>query len=126
MSDPTRSYDNGEVIVEWRKELCVHCEVCVIGLPQVFNVNKRPWVDVSTATTEQIVSQVELCPSGALRIKRPEPFWPKCGVCGKAIATEEEAEEMWVGPINAPGGSKGYVHKGGGACLTQKPDRPPS
>ena len=46
-----------------------------------------------------------------------KPFWPKCGLCGKPINLESEAEEFWTGPINSPGGSKGYIHVGRGECL---------
>lgn len=69
MSEPTRSYDNGEIVVEWRPELYVHCEVCISGLPQVFNLQARPWVNVNAATTEEIRNQVRQCPDGALSIK---------------------------------------------------------
>lgn len=72
MSEPTRSYSNGEIIVEWRPELCVHCEACVNGLPQVFNMSARPWVNVSAATTKQIVNQVNQCPDAALSIRKAQ------------------------------------------------------
>lgn len=67
MSDPTRVYTNGEINVEWRPERCVHCEACIHGLPQVFNLEKRPWVNMQAATTDEIKAQVERCPDGALR-----------------------------------------------------------
>lgn len=68
MSKPTRTYSNAEITVEWRPELCVHCERCVQGLPQVFDVNARPWVNMDGATTTEIVLQVQKCPEGALSL----------------------------------------------------------
>lgn len=50
----------------------------------------------------------------------PEPFWPACALCGKPIQTEAEAELIWIGPINAPGGQQCYMHVGRGACLLAK------
>jgi uncharacterized Fe-S cluster protein YjdI len=50
----------------WKPELCVHCQLCVQGLPQVFKPDERPWVTTEAATEEEIIKQVEQCPSGAL------------------------------------------------------------
>ncbi|GEP94022.1 (4Fe-4S)-binding protein [Chitinophaga cymbidii] len=60
-------YSNGEVTVVWKPEFCKHSARCVSQLPEVFNVNAKPWIDVNGASTERIVEQVKRCPSGALR-----------------------------------------------------------
>jgi len=61
-----KEYTNGEVTVVWKPALCIHSKNCVTGLPTVFDFNARPWVNAQGATTEQIVKQVQQCPSGAL------------------------------------------------------------
>ncbi len=66
MNKPTRTYTNGEITVEWRPELCIHCEACFHGLPEVFDPNKRPWVNMAGARSEDIKQQVAQCPSAAL------------------------------------------------------------
>jgi len=38
------------------------------GFPLVFNPRRRPWVEVTAATTDEIAAQVAKCPSGALSI----------------------------------------------------------
>lgn len=63
---PTRVYKTEEIAVEWRPELCVHCRVCITGLPQVFDMNARPWVNIGGASSAEITRQVGECPSGAL------------------------------------------------------------
>lgn len=63
-----RTYTNGEINVKWQSDLCTKCEACWRGLPAVFDPSARPWVRMSAATTEEIRSQVEKCPSGALSI----------------------------------------------------------
>ncbi len=70
MNTAKREYSNGEVTVLWDASLCTHSGICVRGLPQVFNVHLHPWIDVTKATTEEIVAQVAQCPSGALAIRR--------------------------------------------------------
>jgi uncharacterized Fe-S cluster protein YjdI len=62
----TKHYSNGELTIVWKNYLCMHSRNCVHGLPEVFNYQKRPWIDVQGATTQQIIDQVKKCPSGAL------------------------------------------------------------
>lgn len=69
----TREYNNGEIKVFWRQPLCTHCQACITGLPEVFDLTTKPWVNMNGATTEQIIAQVEQCPSGALTFKRFTP-----------------------------------------------------
>ena len=62
----TKKYSNGEVTIVWKPELCYHSENCVNHLPQVFNPDKRPWIDAEGAGTDKIIQTVRKCPSGAL------------------------------------------------------------
>jgi uncharacterized Fe-S cluster protein YjdI len=71
MSNPTRTYKKDDLIVEWRQDLCIHCGDCINGLPKVFNLEARPWVNPDGASKEEIRSQVLRCPSGALQLGQP-------------------------------------------------------
>jgi uncharacterized Fe-S cluster protein YjdI len=70
MEDITKKYDNGEITVVWQPHLCIHSANCVKGLPGVFNLAQKPWINVQAADTEAIISQVNKCPSGALSYYR--------------------------------------------------------
>lgn len=71
MSDSgRREYSNGEITVIWQPSLCQHSGICARGLPKVFDPKRRPWVDPLAATTDEIIAQVEKCPSGALSWRR--------------------------------------------------------
>lgn len=59
-------YTNGTITVVWKPDKCEHSARCVKNLPCVFNVNKRPWIDIDGASTEEIAQVVDMCPSGAL------------------------------------------------------------
>lgn len=63
-----REYTNGEITVKWDSDLCTACGLCKTGLPQVFNPDARPWVNMAGATSAEIVEQVKQCPTGALLI----------------------------------------------------------
>jgi uncharacterized Fe-S cluster protein YjdI len=66
MSQKTFHYTNGEVTVVWEPDLCKHSGNCVRGLPKVFDLKRKPWIEVNQSDTVHIVEQVKKCPSGAL------------------------------------------------------------
>ena len=62
-----RTYENDDIIVYWDSDLCIHVAECLKGNNQVFNLNQRPWVNLSAAPAEEIARVIDLCPSGALK-----------------------------------------------------------
>jgi uncharacterized Fe-S cluster protein YjdI len=64
-----KEYSNGEITILWQPKLCTHAGVCVRTLPKVYNPKATPWVTVENASTEELKSQVDKCPSGALSYK---------------------------------------------------------
>lgn len=66
MDEPTIRYSRGEITVLWKPDRCIHSGICVRGLPAVFDVKRKPWIDMTGAEQAEIISQVERCPSGAL------------------------------------------------------------
>ena len=69
MKDPVQHYEKGGLTVTFDPRVCTHSGVCVQGLYDVFDVSKRPWVNLDGAPTEQVVEQVKRCPSGALQFR---------------------------------------------------------
>ncbi len=72
------SFESDDIIVDYEVKRCIHAENCVHGLPAVFDVKKRPWIQPEHATAEQVVKAVMDCPTGALKFRRkvdgsPEP-----------------------------------------------------
>ena len=64
-----KEYTNGEVTIVWQPDLCIHSKICwnpVNGLPAVFRPREKPWIQVTAATSSEIIAQVNKCPSGAL------------------------------------------------------------
>ncbi|WP_114561472.1 (4Fe-4S)-binding protein [Desertihabitans aurantiacus] len=58
--------------VSFDGEVCRHAAECVRGMPEVFDVAARPWIDPAVAATDASAQQlrevVGRCPSGALQI----------------------------------------------------------
>jgi uncharacterized Fe-S cluster protein YjdI len=67
-----KSYVGESVIVSFDPDLCQHSGKCVQGLPAVFEVGRSPWIMPDAASGDEVIAQVELCPSGALRIEPKE------------------------------------------------------
>lgn len=66
-----KEYSSGELTVLWQPDKCIHAGECVKRLPKVYNPNKRPWIQVDNATSEELKQQIQACPSGALSYKMP-------------------------------------------------------
>ena len=65
-------YSNGELTIIWQPGKCIHSGICVKTLPAVYKPVERPWITIGNATTEQLIAQIDKCPSGALSYKLPE------------------------------------------------------
>jgi len=63
----TRVYETSELRVLWDATRCIHTAKCLRGLPEVFDVSARPWVDMSRASAQRIAETIRTCPTGALR-----------------------------------------------------------
>ena len=65
-----REYRTDQIVVYWEPKLCIHTGNCLRGLHQVFNIRRRPWVNVEAASPDQIAEVIQRCPTGALRFER--------------------------------------------------------
>jgi uncharacterized Fe-S cluster protein YjdI len=65
----TKAYAGNGITVTFDSEICIHAGKCVQGLPNVFNVDARPWINVDGASRQAIADQVDHCPSGALQYR---------------------------------------------------------
>jgi uncharacterized Fe-S cluster protein YjdI len=61
-----KEYSNGELTVVWRPKKCIHSEMCVKRLPEVYKPSEKPWITPENATTTALKTQIKECPSGAL------------------------------------------------------------
>ena len=61
-----KEYTNDNIKITWKPELCEHAGNCFNGLPKVFNPKERPWINIDAATSEEIIHQVNHCPTDAL------------------------------------------------------------
>jgi uncharacterized Fe-S cluster protein YjdI len=67
-----KAYRSEEITVSFDLERCIHSAECVRGLPEVFDTEKRPWIQPDRAEPDAITTVVLRCPSGALQFERED------------------------------------------------------
>lgn len=60
------TYESDEIKVTYDLKRCIHAAECIKGLPDVFDPNKKPWVQPGNSTSEAVANVIEKCPTGAL------------------------------------------------------------
>ncbi|MBL1214629.1 MAG: hypothetical protein HND52_14835 [Ignavibacteriae bacterium] len=70
MPEKRIKYKSDSIEISFAPKLCIHAAECANGLPDVFDPNKKPWVDPNAAEVQEIVDVIEKCPSGALKYQR--------------------------------------------------------
>ncbi len=59
-------YEGKEVTIHDDRGICSHAGYCTDGLPSVFRMGKKPWIDPNGASQDDIIETIKKCPSGAL------------------------------------------------------------
>ncbi|MBT2897060.1 (4Fe-4S)-binding protein [Streptomyces sp. McG3] len=67
-----RSYDGEGIVVGFDAHRCLHAAECVTGLPAVFDVGRRPWIQPDNAPADEVADVIHRCPSGALQYHRTD------------------------------------------------------
>lgn len=67
-----REYRGETISVQYDAGRCIHEAECVRELPQVFDVEKRPWIDPDSAGADRLAEVVCRCPTGALKFQRSD------------------------------------------------------
>lgn len=67
MNKKVLKYDDNEISVHYDVTRCTHAEKCVDGLPDVFDPNRKPWINPDSAPASEIADVIETCPTGALQ-----------------------------------------------------------
>ncbi len=72
MEAKPRDYTGEAVTVTFDSVRCIHAQECIKGLPGVFNLDARPWIQPDAAGAGELIEVVERCPSGALTYRRAD------------------------------------------------------
>lgn len=70
MKTRVRTYEGDGIAVDYDVGRCIHVAECVRGLRQVFDPERRPWIDATRASADAIAEVIRRCPTGALHYRR--------------------------------------------------------
>ena len=93
----TRQYDGDGIRVTYDSERCIHAAECVHGLPEVFDPDRKPWIEAGAASAEDLATVIRRCPTGALAYQRLD------GGLEERRAPENELRIVRDGPVYASG-----------------------
>jgi CDGSH-type Zn-finger protein/uncharacterized Fe-S cluster protein YjdI len=79
MKQKTIKYSGEKIDVYFAVDRCTHVADCLRGAPEVFDVNRRPWIMADNGDPDLVSEVIMTCPTGALHFKRkdggdPEPI----------------------------------------------------
>lgn len=62
-----KDYYGKDITVHFNLGVCSHDGSCVRMAPEVFNINRRPWIFPDNGDFKKIIDVIHHCPSGALK-----------------------------------------------------------
>ncbi len=117
-----KTYRGKAINVSFDLEQCIHAGKCVRGMPEVFDTEKRPWIQPDNGDAEAIRALVATCPTGALAIPSDAPSEP-------ATRGPTANEPAATAPAGAPAVSMRIKANGPvlvtGPCAIEGPDGKP-
>src|SRR3982074_2315646 len=63
-------YRGRDIEVSFDLDICIHIGECLRGQPDVFQLDRRPWILSDLARADEVAEVVRRCPSGALLYRR--------------------------------------------------------
>lgn len=72
MQQKIRTYEGKNIDVKYDVKRCIHAEECVKGLPAVFNLQERRWIQPDKGDVDLLSEVVTRCPTGALHYERKD------------------------------------------------------
>jgi CDGSH-type Zn-finger protein/uncharacterized Fe-S cluster protein YjdI len=103
MKSDVRHYRGNEASVTFDTHRCIHAEVCVRGLPRVFDVSRRPWILPDEGDPGRLERVVLGCPTGALRMAPPTDRKVAKGADAAATILPEEPRKKNSASITPDG-----------------------
>ncbi len=101
-----RKYRSDDINVTFDTGRCIHSRECIHGLPEVFDVEKRPWIQPDKAGPGRVAEVVTRCPTGALQFRR------KDGGDSEPVPKENIVAIASAGPLYLRGGIEVKEHDG--------------
>ena len=97
MASKVTQYEGEDIVIKYDLGRCIHAGECVAGLPDVFDPQRKPWVDADGARAHRIAAVIHRCPSGALTYERLD------GEPNEPVPEENVVRFQEDGPLHVTG-----------------------
>ena len=91
-----KKYKKEDLTILWEPKKCIHAAICVQELPGVYDPNSKPWIKPENASIDELKTQINKCPSGALSYEKLE-------IANQHKNMKTEIELMKNGPLLVKG-----------------------
>ena len=96
-----KTYTGKDIAIGFDMKRCIHSRNCFLKLPNVFDPDRRPWVDPDAAPAEDIAAMIRTCPSGALTFSREGAQENPPGI--NRMAVQENGPNAYHGNLRIKG-----------------------
>jgi CDGSH-type Zn-finger protein/uncharacterized Fe-S cluster protein YjdI len=98
-----KRYAGASIEIGFDLRRCIHSRNCYLKLPQVFDPERRPWVDPDAASAEEIAAMIRTCPSGALTYARRDGAAEEAAPGINRMAVQENGPNAFHGNLVVAG-----------------------
>ena len=99
MKEKILTYNGDDITVTYDIKRCIHAANCVDGLPEVFDPERKPWIDANEAPGNKIADVIETCPTGALQYKMKASERTETPPSHNRISLQEDGPVYMYGDI---------------------------
>ena len=108
-----KTYESEQITVQWDSSRCIHAAIWLRSLPEVFDVNRRPWIVLEGASAEAVVK----CPSRSLKFSSPAISEPVDGPATMRKSSPILAESAGLGQSPDCSQASGNLRSRGGVAV---------
>ncbi len=98
-----RRYEGEAVDITYNLKRCIHAKLCVNRLSEVFDVDKRPWIDANGADGDRVAEVIDMCPSGALHYDRKDGGAEESTPTANRIIVQKDGYLQFIGDLDIRG-----------------------
>lgn len=98
-----RSYTGEKIEISFEMARCIHARNCFLKLGQVFDPERRPWVDPDAASPDEIAAMIRTCPSGALTYRRLDGVADEAAPSSNRLSIAENGPNALHGNLTVDG-----------------------
>lgn len=99
MREKNIRYRGKDIVVVFNPDRCIHVAECLLGLPEVFDNSRTPWITPDAAPPDRVAEVVCRCPTGSLHYFRTDGGPEETAPAANRIVVSEDGPFYALGNI---------------------------